>query len=170
MSYQIRDAFWIWFWIRPVWHFRAHVATNQTTFFPLHKSDGFKLQYRTHTRWHNMDMIVTYSISSQVNLRFFSGVTSGDLKDSINSIPSDFPHPVRRSAWWKTSKGPFCDSNFQLLPPLVRTTKERRALGTNLGTMDQHRSMESDGCCRKSPHIFIYFFDSTTRIPVVQLQ
>lgn len=122
-------------------------------FFSLDKSDGFKLQYQTPTRW----LIWKIAYRNQVNKIVFVFFWGSELRSVQRFHPSDFP--TKDSAWWKTSRGPFCDSNFQLLPPLVRTTKERRALGTNLGIiLKQHGSTECDACYRNLPHHNVHIY------------
>lgn len=98
---------------------------------------------------------VSWILTEVSNSHSWIGKGSKVMKGFHQFHPATY-FPTKNSAWWKTSRGPFCDSNFQLLPPLVRTTKERRALGTNLGIiLKQHGSTECDACYRNlPPHIF----------------
>ena len=124
-------------------------------YFPLHKSDGFKLQYQTPTRWYHMENSI-HTETKSTRLIFLEWTKV--MKGFHQFHPATY-FPTKNSAWWNTSRGPFCDSNFQLLPPLVRTTKERRALGTNLGIiLKQHGSTECDACYRKPTMPYVHTF------------
>ena len=92
----------------------------------------FPCWFSLHGTCLKMVYLSTQSMAIQIwfnrEIQFFNH----EIWDFSLGFPHHFQVKYIFPTWWKTSSGPFCDSNFQLLPPLVRTTKERSALGTNL--------------------------------------
>ena len=114
----------------PFYHFRKCYSNQRFQSSATH----FPCWFSLHGTCLKMVYLSTQSMAIQIwfnrEIQFFNH----EIWDfSIGFPPHHFQVKYIFPAWWKTSSGPFCDSNFQLLPPLVRTTKERSALGTNLG-------------------------------------